>query len=68
MTAAERNKKAFICRPCHSQIHRLYTEKQLEREFNTIELLKTQPDVQTWIAWIRKRPHVGKELYTFKRS
>jgi hypothetical protein len=61
-TAEERNRIEWICRPCHSQIHRLFTEKQLEREFKTIELLLTNPDVKTWVAWIRKRPHLGKEL------
>jgi hypothetical protein len=65
---AKRNKTEWVCRPCHSQLHRLYTEKQLEREFNTIELLKAQPDVQTWIAWICKHPNIGKEMYTWKRS
>ena len=58
-----RHHTELICRPCHGQIHRLFTEKQLEREFNTIELLKAQPEVQTWIAWVRKRPALGVELY-----
>lgn len=62
MNAEERNRKAWICRPCHSQIHHLYTEKELEREFNTIDKLKEQADVQKWVAWVRKRPTVGMEL------
>ena len=65
---ADRNKTEWVCRPCHGQIHRLYSEKQLEREFNTIELLKAQPDVQTWIAWIQKRPHVGKEMHNWRQG
>ena len=68
MTSEERNEKAYLCRPCHGQLHRLYSEKQLEREFNTIELLKAQPDVQTWIAWIRKRPDVGKEIHNWRQK
>ncbi len=55
----DRKKVAMICRPCHSQIHDLFTEKQLEREYNTIELLKASEEVQTWIAWVRKRPTWG---------
>ena len=50
------NKVAMLCRPCHSQIHDLYTEKELEQEFNTIDLLKAQPDVIVWIEWVSKRP------------
>jgi|SRR5271157_2148109 len=52
-----RNKVAMVCRPCHSQIHDLFTEKELEREYNTIESLKAHPDVQEWIEWVGKRPH-----------
>lgn len=34
-----------ICRPCHSQIHALLSEKELEREYNTITKLKAHPGV-----------------------
>jgi hypothetical protein len=61
LESAERNRTVDICRPCHSQIHDLFTNKQLEREFNTIELLKAEESVQTWIKWVRKR-NVGLEL------
>ena len=53
----DRNKVAMICRPCHSQLHKLFTEKELEREYYTIELLKAHPDVQAWIEWVSKRPN-----------
>jgi hypothetical protein len=58
----ERNKTADLCGPCHSQLHRLFTEKELERDLNTIEKLKANEAVQTWIDWKRKRPNFGKEL------
>ena len=61
LNSKERNKTEGICRPCHSQIHDLFTNKQLEREFNTIELLQAQESVKTWIKWVRKR-NVGLEL------
>jgi 5-methylcytosine-specific restriction protein A len=43
-----------MCRSCQNQIHSLFTNKQLERDFNTIEMLKANEDVQRWIKWIRK--------------
>jgi len=52
----ERNKVAMMCRPCQDQIHKLFTEKQLEREYYTIDLLKSNEDVRNWIAWVQKRP------------
>jgi hypothetical protein len=45
-----------ICRACHRQIHRLFTVKELARDYSTIEALRVAPAMQTWIAWVSKRP------------
>jgi hypothetical protein len=47
---------AGICRPCHSQIHAILTEKELEREWNTIERLRAHPEIQRFGEWISKKP------------
>ena len=47
---------AWFCRPCHDHVHALFTEKTLEREFNTLESLSTHPNVIRFVAWIRKKP------------
>jgi len=47
---------AWVCRPCHNHIHALFTEKQLEREFNRLEDLRAHPDVARFVAWIRNKP------------
>ena len=62
----KRNKREFdretvkatvgICRPCHSQIHALLTEKELEREYPTIEKLRTHPEVKKFAEWIATKP------------
>jgi hypothetical protein len=62
----KRNKREFdraevkitvgICRPCHSQIHAVLTEKQLEREYNTIESLRTHPELRKFADWIAGKP------------
>ncbi|MDQ3120277.1 MAG: hypothetical protein M3Q89_12040 [Verrucomicrobiota bacterium] len=46
-----------ICGPGHSQIHQLLSEKELEREFNTIEKLKAHPGVSKFAAWVQTKPH-----------
>ncbi len=51
------NKTAMICRPCHSQIHDLLTEAELEKKYSTVEKLKAHPDVIAWIEWVSARPH-----------
>jgi hypothetical protein len=45
-----------ICRPCHSQIHAIFTEKQLEREWNSIEKLKSHSAIAEFAAWISTKP------------
>ena len=52
---ADRNHTVPLCRPCHDQLHALFTEKELEREYNTIEKLLAHSDVQTWLAWIKTK-------------
>ena len=47
---------AWICRPCHDQVHAVFTEKTLEREFNTLERLCTQPEIRRFVDWIATRP------------
>jgi 5-methylcytosine-specific restriction endonuclease McrA len=62
----KRNKREFdrgtvkrtvgICRPCHSQIHALLTEKELERDYRTVEKLRAHPEVKKFAAWIATKP------------
>jgi hypothetical protein len=44
-----------LCKPCHKQIHALFTEKELEREFPTVEALLEAEPMAPWVRWIRKR-------------
>ena len=62
----KRNKREFdrrtvkktvgICRPCHSQIHAVLTEKQLEREYPTVESLQAHPEIAKFATWIATKP------------
>ncbi len=47
---------AFLCLPCHKQIHALLSEKELERRYNTLELLAAHPDIVKFIDWLRDKP------------
>jgi len=46
---------APMCRSCQNQIHAFFTNKELAEQYNTIEKLKANEQVQRWIAWIRKQ-------------
>jgi hypothetical protein len=47
---------AWFCRPCHSHVHALFTEKTLERQFNQVAALAAHPEVAKFVAWIRTKP------------
>ena len=46
-----------LCSPCHRHIHTILDNKELEREYNTLETLKGHPDVGKFIEWVSKKPH-----------
>ena len=73
----KRNKREFdrvtvkrtagICRPCHAQIHALLTEKELEREYGTIEKLRAHGELKKFAAWIATKSR-GFRCPTRKKS
>jgi hypothetical protein len=47
---------AILHRICHQQIHALFTETELARQYNTVEKLKLQVGVMGFIEWVRLKP------------
>ena len=43
-------------RICHRQIHAVFTETELARQYNSIEHLKQQEEMADFIAWVRLKP------------
>ena len=43
-------------RICHRQVHALFTEAELARQYNTAEALLEHPEVRKFVAWVRKQP------------
>lgn len=48
---------ALLCPACHRQIHKTFTEKELEQEFNSIQKLREHPDIGRFVRWIESKPH-----------
>ncbi|RCJ14518.1 hypothetical protein A6S26_10385 [Nostoc sp. ATCC 43529] len=44
-----------ICSACHRQIHALFNNKVLAKELNTIDKLSNEPQMQKFLAWVRKQ-------------
>lgn len=47
---------AMLCRACHSCVHAHLSEKELEREFNTVESLRAHPSISQFVAWLSRKP------------
>ncbi len=55
-TKEELNKGIYICKEdCHKEIHKLISEKELGRSFNTLEKLKRHSKVKKYIKWLKTR-------------
>lgn len=46
---------AMVCRPCHSAIHKTFTNKQLADRYYSIELLCEEQPILDWIEFARKQ-------------
>ncbi|MCQ4334393.1 hypothetical protein KM295_13090 [Natronomonas sp. F2-12] len=42
-----------LCRPCHEQIHAVFTNAELRAEYDTIEALRDADRLRGYIEWIR---------------
>lgn len=56
---------AMLCRPCHSQIHRLFDNHELSSYYHTTERLKSHSEVQKFVQWIKKKPTELKVRVSF---
>lgn len=45
----------YLHKICHRKIHSLWTEKELEKEFNDPNKVIAHPDMQKFIAWVQKK-------------
>ena len=46
------NSVAWLCRACHSFVHRVVSNEELGKEYWSVERLMGREDVQNWANWI----------------
>lgn len=46
----------YLHRICHRQIHALFTETELARQFNSVEALLAHPDDALFVTWVKSKP------------
>jgi hypothetical protein len=45
--------KILIHRICHHKIHSIFSERELQKTYNTIDSLKSHSEIQKFIAWLK---------------
>jgi len=48
----ELQKVAWLCRACHSFVHRIASNEELAKELNSVDKLIERDDVQSWAKWV----------------
>jgi cytochrome P450 len=56
ISRAERYTVILLCRPCHKQIHAVFTESELAREYASTEALAAHPKIARFVEWIARQP------------
>jgi len=51
------DKKILVCVSCGDQLHKLFTEKELADNYNTMVKILANPEVQNWVKWVEKKPN-----------
>ena len=47
--------RAPLCKPCHKQLHATWSNTELARLYDRIDLLREAPQLQLFLKWIRKQ-------------
>ncbi|NDW21240.1 hypothetical protein GTW09_06890 [Alteromonas hispanica] len=54
-TKAQLQEGVYICRQCHSGIHRFYDEMMLAKRLSTLQLLLADEQLTTFFNWVAKQ-------------
>ena len=46
---------ARLCSTCHKQLHALFSEATLAREFHSLDLIRANPEVSRFLKWARRQ-------------
>ncbi|MFC7132850.1 MULTISPECIES: hypothetical protein [Salinibaculum] len=57
----------LLCRPCHKQIHALFSNAELREEYDTIEALREAERLADYVEWIRGTEKLDIKVATSDR-
>ncbi len=60
----------MLCRPCHDQIHAVFTNEELRADYDTIAALRSADRLDDYIEWIRgtDKLRIAVETATDRRN
>lgn len=44
-----------LCAPCHKTLHSFFTNRTLAAEFSTLDAIRRDPDIQSYLRWVRRQ-------------
>ena len=62
-----KGKCAMVCLSCKDMIHRLIPNKELDREYDTLEKLLANEKIQKYVKWISNKKTERMPMATKKR-
>lgn len=51
----KKGERIFLCVPCHKQLHRMFDNGLLKRDYAALEKLRAPDRVKDWVEWIRRK-------------
>jgi len=57
----------MLCRPCHEQVHALFTNEELRGEYDTVDALRAADRLQEYLDWIRGTAKLDIDVTTSNR-
>ena len=54
-----------LCRECHDMIHAVFTETELDKRYNDLDVIRAHPSIEKWLKWIEGKPD---RCFGIKRS
>ncbi|QLG50211.1 hypothetical protein [Natrinema halophilum] len=57
----------MLCRPCHRQLHALFSNEELREDYDTVDALRSAARLQGYIDWIRGTEKLDIRVSTSNR-
>ncbi len=53
-----------LCSACHKTLHSFFTNETLAKELSSIDALRQDPDLQRYLAWVRRQPDRAVKVHS----